>query len=470
METGEYKTMTQKKYLTPLQIPEDLLAKYNRSGPRYTSYPTAPQFSADIDINAVENIWKETNQSKVGLSFYTHFPFCRSRCLYCGCFTEVHHKVDTRDAYLEALKKEAFRLLCDIAPSRSLKQLAFGGGTPSYMKQEQLSEYIAYLRRLVEFSPDAELSLEIDPRSVDESYLEGLVITGFNRFSFGVQDLDPKVQKIIKRPLEEKRLQDLLDLLWNRGVEAINLDLIYGLPGQTSASFRRTIEKITDLRPSRIALFGYAHVPWVSPHQKALEKYQIPGPRERMILFGTAFEVLLQAGYEHVGMDHFALSGDDLLVSLKNRTLTRNFMGYTTKKGLDLIGIGASSISSVGPTYVQNEKDILSYINREEGLHWQKGLILAEEDLLRREIIIDFFCNFYLETSSIEKKWEISFADHFSQALDGLKPMEKDGLISINKSSLEVTQLGRFFIRNICMVFDQYLASEKTEGRYSKTV
>ncbi|MFH1942387.1 MAG: oxygen-independent coproporphyrinogen III oxidase [bacterium] len=453
-----------------MDIPHSLLAKHNRSGPRYTSYPTAPQFTDNIDLEAVRSIWTDANRSNAGLSLYTHFPFCRSRCLYCGCFTEVHHRLDTGRAYLSALKKEASKLLRDFASNRRVHQLALGGGTPTYLGHEQLADYINFLRSAVKFASDAELSVEVDPRSVDEHYLDSLVETGFNRFSFGVQDLDPKVQDIIQRPLEEQHLHKLLTHLRSRKREAFNLDLIYGLPGQNITSFSETVRKIAALRPSRIALFGYAHVPWVSPHQKALEKYSIPNPNERMSLFGTAFEVLIGAGYKHIGMDHFALPEDELFRALQSRTLTRNFMGYTTKKGLDLMGIGASSISSVGRTYVQNGKDILAYNKRKDGFHWEKGIILDEEDLLRREIILDLFCNFYLDQSAIENKWGVSFSRQFAQELHDLGPMADDGLISMGQHSLEVTPLGRFFIRNICMVFDKYIKSEYTEGRYSKTI
>lgn len=462
--------MTETIDLNPMDIPRHLLAKYNRSGPRYTSYPTAPQFSDDIDLEAVQTLWQEANRPNTALSIYTHVPFCRSRCLYCGCFTEVHHRIGIRNAYFSALKIEAAKILRSFASNRVVRQLALGGGTPTYMAQEQLAGYINFLRDTVEFADDAELSLEIDPRGIDENYLDTLLEAGFNRFSFGVQDLDPQVQAKIKRPLDERHLLKLIRHLKSRKMEAINLDLIYGLPGQSRKSFAGTVEKIAELRPSRIALFGYAHVPWVSPHQKALERYPIPNPGERMILFGTAFKVLLQSGYEHIGMDHFALPDDELLQALRSRTLTRNFMGYTTKKGLDLIGIGASSISALGRTYIQNDKDILAYNNRADGFHWLKGIVLKDEDLLRRGIILDLFCNFYLDRSAVENRWGISFSRRFARELRDLGPMVDDGLLRIGKGSLEVTHLGRFFIRNICMVFDQYIKSESTEGRYSKTL
>ncbi len=458
------------KVINPRDIPRSLLEKYTCSGPRYTSYPTAPQFSRDVDMQTVKTMWNKGNRPKAGLSLYTHFPFCRRRCLYCGCFTEVNHSPETRRLYLSSLKKEAAKLLRSFASRRTLRQLALGGGTPTIMTPQQLSGYMEFIRNEIDIAEDAELSLEIDPRTVDENYLDYLIEAGSNRFSFGVQDLDPEVQTKIKRQLKSEHLQNLIGHLRSKGISAVNLDLIYGLPGQDPSSFSKTVKKIASLRPARIALFGYAHVPWVSPHQKALEKYTLPNPEERMMLFGTAFEDLVEAGYRHIGMDHFALPEDELFQALQNRTLTRNFMGYTTQKGLDLLGIGASSISSVHGTYVQNSKDISAYINRKRSLHWHKGIILTKEDLLRREIILELFCNFYLNRSQIEKKWNISFSRHFSWELKKLIPLQKEGLLCMRRNHLEVTPLGRFFIRNICMIFDQYIRTENAEGRYSKTV
>jgi oxygen-independent coproporphyrinogen III oxidase len=468
----ESQLMDNTHVINPMDVPARYLDKYQRSGPRYTSYPTAPQFKPQFEATEIETLWSETNSSDAGISIYTHFPFCRSRCLYCGCYTHIGKPKELQLQYVEALKKEADRLFTTLDPKRIVRQMAFGGGTPTHLPVEVLSGYVEHLNHLVQFAPDAERSIEIDPRSVDEDYLQRLLDLGFNRFSFGVQDLDVTVQKNIHRMTSEEKLTTLIDYLRSKGMEAINLDLIYGLPGQTPESFSATVEKIVAYRPSRIALFGYAHVPWVSPHQKVMEKHQIPNTEERMVLFGKAFELLTQAGYEHIGMDHFALSNDELLLALKDRTLTRNFMGYTTRRGLDLVGIGASSISSVGKTYAQNVKELDQYCQNTSGLHWQKALVLSPEDLLRREIIMDLFCNFYLNIAAVEMNHGIVFKDHFATELAALKPMADDDLIDIKENELVVTQLGRFFIRNICMVFDQYLAKDiqNPDKRYSKTL
>lgn len=456
--------------INPRDIPKEYLEKYHRSGPRYTSYPTAPQFRTEFDRDRIAAGWRETNINDNGLSLYTHFPFCRSRCLYCGCFTHIGKSEETRAAYLEVLKREVDAIFALIDPARKVHQLAFGGGTPTFINANQLTDYVKFLGNRVAFDAGAERSIEIDPRGVDGPYLDQLVELGFNRFSFGVQDMDPDVQKVINRVLDETKLENLIRHLRKEGIEAINLDLIYGLPGQTPDSFAVTIGKVTELRPSRIALFGYAHVPWVSPHQKVMEKHNMPDPSERMELFGRAFDLLIKAGYRHIGMDHFALPGDELLEALNNRTLTRNFMGYTTRRGLDLIGIGASSISSVGKTYVQNEKNIDTYMGTTNGSHWIRGLELTPEDSLRREIILDLFCNFYLDTGAVADKFNIDFARHFAPELEALESFREDGLIEITNNSLAVTETGKFFIRNICMSFDQYLKQEDPEKRYSKTI
>lgn len=461
-------------YINPVDIPAPLLEKYQRSGPRYTSYPTAPQFKKEFDLETFTRMWAETNTGAgaSSLSLYSHFPFCDTRCLYCGCFTHTGQSPEIKENYVEAMKREVDQLFRIISPGRPICQLAFGGGTPTNLPVDALTAYLDHIKETRTIADNAELSIEVDPRSVDQIRLGQLLEAGFNRFSFGVQDLDPRVQENINRVIPEEKLLDLVSFLRKQDMEAINLDLIYGLPGQSPDSFSATIKKILDLRPSRIALFGYAHVPWVSPHQQEMEKHPIPGTRDRMEIFGAAFDLLVKAGYAHIGMDHFALPDDELILALNSRSLTRNFMGYTTRRGLDLLGIGASSISSVGRTYAQNEKNIHDYSGRNNGSHWQKALVLNPEDLLRREIILDLFCNFYLDIKAVEKDYELTFTSHFREELEALLPMEEDGFISIDKTEISVTPLGRYFIRNICMVFDQYLARDKQgpEKRYSKTL
>jgi len=457
--------------ISPDTIPESLLKKYYKSGPRYTSYPTAPQFKAEFDQEQLKAEWLKTNTPKgKGLSLYLHIPFCEKRCLYCGCTTEAGHSQETAKEYLNELSKEVARIKKIIDASRPVDQLALGGGTPTFLKPELMTRLLNSLKADFHFPTAGERSIEIDPRTVDDAYLDLLSELGFNRFSFGVQDLDPQVQKNVGRLQSEKKIASLLSHLRQLGHDAINLDLIYGLPGQTTQSFGRTIDRVVKLKPSRIALFGFAFVPWVCPHQKALEKFHIPDPKERMALFGLAYNRLLDSGYEHIGLDHFALPQDELILALKSRTLARNFMGYTTRRGLDLVGIGASSISSVGATYAQNEKEVMKYIGKAGESEWVRALILSKEDLLRRELILDLFCNFFLDTAGLERKFQINFKKHFAAEIAALREMEQDNLIQLSEANLKVTALGRFFIRNICMVFDQYLSGEDSKSKYSKTL
>jgi oxygen-independent coproporphyrinogen-3 oxidase len=457
---------TQLNEFTPSTIPADLLEKYNRSGPRYTSYPTAPQFSEEFDVTEVTERWREADRSR-GLSVYVHLPFCAHRCLYCACTTEIGHSVETRQGYVEDLARELDRVVELLGTGREIHQLALGGGTPTHLTPPQMSRLVAELRSRFVFPSGGERSLEIDPRHVDEEYLDLLLELGFNRFSFGVQDFDSCVQQKIRRETDPVKLSGLLEHTRRRGQSAINLDIMYGLPGQTEESFSRTIDKTLDLRPTRAAVFGYAHVPWVSPHQKALEKHQIPGPELRAALFGMAYDKLTDAGYVHVGMDHFALPEDELVKALRGYTLTRNFMGYTTRGGRDLVGVGASAISSVNTTYTQNLKTVADYRGRVSD-PWFKALLMSQEDVLRRELILQLFCNFRVDLKSLGERHGLDWGVHFSDELGALQGFREDEMLDVTNGVLEVTDLGRFFIRNICMTFDQYLAPGK--GRYSKTV
>ena len=456
----------------PRQVPGDLLKRYQKSGPRYTSYPTAPQFTGDLDKAAVLKRLAAGNRTEPGgLSMYLHIPFCRSRCSYCGCYTLLGYgEAETRN-YARSLLAEADWWLETVGRNRPVRQFALGGGTPTFLTPETMRWLIEGLQDKLQFASKGERSIEVDPRGVDSGYLDLLLELGFNRVSFGVQDLDPVVQDNVKRVLAYEKLVGHFEHLAARGMTAINLDLIYGLPGQTAASFERTMKQVIALRPSRIATFGYAHVPWVSPHQKQLEGLDIPGPGLRMELFGLAYDMLLDAGWRHVGMDHFALPEDELVKALDSRTLTRGFMGYTTLRGLDLIALGASAISAASGTYTQNAKAVPEYLRLEGGDRWVRGYVLDQEDELRRDIIMDLFCNFYLSIRQVEAKFDICFADHFAAELDAMKPLVDDGLLVVTEDELAATDLGRFFIRNMSMIFDTYLRHEAdTTHRYSKTI
>jgi oxygen-independent coproporphyrinogen-3 oxidase len=454
--------------MSPSTIPVELLQRYAKSGPRYTSYPTAPQFSTEFDAREVEARWRDSAASGNPVSIYVHLPFCAARCFYCACTTEIGHSRQTIDGYLEALEGESALHVGQIGRN-TVAQLALGGGTPTHLAPQQMRRLVSALEDRLEFTSDAERSIEIDPRSVDERYLETLTELGFNRFSFGVQDLDEGVQRNVRRVCSTDRIAGLIAHLRRLGQKAVNVDLMYGLPGQTLESFGVTLDGVRAMEPSRIAVFGYAHVPWVSPHQRALEKYSMPGPDERTALFGLAWDRLTGAGYEHVGMDHFALPGDELIRALRARSLTRSFMGYTTRRGLDLVGIGASAISSVNGTYTQNLKLVPEYLER-RAAPWFKALCLSDEDRLRREVILELFCNFHVDLDTVGRGYGVDGAGHFADEIEALDAFAKDGLLRATGPIIEVSELGRFFIRNICMTFDQYLAPGKGRGRYSKTV
>jgi oxygen-independent coproporphyrinogen III oxidase len=471
MDTGKLMDRTKPDRINPAGIPGVLLEKYNTRGPRYTSYPTAPQFKPEFNRDNVVREWKRSNTSDFpDLAFYIHVPFCRRRCLYCGCTTEVHHNQATHSHYVSEVLRELDGISDLIDTQRKIGQLALGGGTPVELNHSDLNHLIGGLNKKYRFRTHAEQSIEIDPRHISVDTLDFLIDIGFNRFSFGIQDLDPSVQRNIHRELDFKKIDILLNHLRKRQCYAINLDLMYGLPGQTAESVADTINKIVTLRPSRIALFGYAHVPWISPHQKALEKFGLPTANERLMLFGTAYDALLDAGYLHIGMDHFALPDDELIKALSNRTLTRNFMGYTTRKGLDLIGLGASAISSAGCTYTQNIKSVAEYLGRSSGSRWWKALVLSNEDVLRRDVILELFCNFHLDIREIEKRYDLSFKSHFSNELEELREFIGDELLFVTEETISVTALGRYFVRNICMTFDQYLKKNNGSGTYSKTI
>ena len=453
---------------SPRQLSPELLARYEKSGPRYTSYPTAPHFTDGFDRAAAADRWRK---GTADLSMYVHIPFCKSRCGYCGCYTLTDQPDGTVDGYLQGVLDQADEIVELVDTTRPVRQLSFGGGTPTYPGPERFRALIEGLKSRFEFDLDGERAVEVDPRSVDTDYLDLLVDLGFNRFSFGVQDLDPTVQEIINRVLPVERLEALMDHLRARGVDAINLDLIYGLPRQTEESFGRTLERIIALRPTRLATFGYAHVPWVAPHQAGLSDHPIPDRDERLALFSLAWEMLRKAGWEQVGMDHFARPEDELVEALRTRTLHRNFMGYTTRRGLDLVGLGASAISAAAGTYTQNIKPVPGFVGAQGIDRWARGWLLDDEDRLRGDVIIDLLCNLHLSYDRVEGAHGVVFRDHFAKELVELEALADDGLVILGDRTLDVTPVGQYFIRNIAMIFDLYLREGAAPGaRYSKTI
>ena len=464
--------------MDPRDIPQHIIDRYATRGPRYTSYPTAPHFRTDYDRDAIEAAWRRTPAGDDGLSVYVHIPYCRKRCLYCGCHTEVlpHEDDSTMAGYVDRLLDEihiAAELLG--GSHRPLMQLALGGGTPTILPPPLMERLLDGIEQLG-VRAGGEFSAEVDPRTITTELLDLLVERGFNRFSLGVQDLDPEVQQIVGRVQPVEQVEGVIDHLRSRAAApAINIDLIQGLPGQTPESFRRTIGRVVQLDPDRLALFGYAHVPWIRPHQQALEGHRMPTAEERIQLLGIAWEQFVEAGYEPIGFDHYARQDDELTVALRQGTLHRNFMGYTTHRGLDMIGLGVSSIGAVGFTYTQDFKDHEPYdASLAAGqMPWERALELSDDDLLRREVILDLSCNLRLDLKAFRDRHDLDLRDRFPDEMEQLGPLQDDGLFEITDQEIRITPLGRFMVRNICMVFDAYLGSQGAAGqdvRYSKTL
>ncbi|VBU52272.1 oxygen-independent coproporphyrinogen III oxidase [Burkholderia pseudomallei] len=451
----------------------DLLAKYTANGPRYTSYPTAPQFRDDFDPADYIRAAADPGASASELSLYFHIPFCATACFYCGC-----NKIATRNRkrarpYLDQLKHEIALQAALFDPERTVTQLHWGGGTPTFLSNAETTELMAATREYFTLASDrtGEFSIEIDPRTASPATLVHLRTIGFNRVSLGVQDFDPDVQRAINRVQPLKMTSDLVRAARATGYHSIGIDLIYGLPHQTVSSFARTLDTIVELEPDRLSVFGYAHLPHLFKMQRQIDAAALPPPATRIALLGLAIERLTRAGYVYIGMDHFARPGDELVRAQRNGTLQRNFQGYSKRADADLIGIGASSIGKVGDVYAQNAKDLPRYgaALADQRLPIARGVKLSADDRLRRDVITHLMCNLVLPFSHVEAAYGIRFANKFARELDTLRGFERDGLLSIGADRLTIHPAGRLYVRNIAMVFDAYL-SGASEHRYSKTV
>ncbi len=448
-------------------IPDlDLIRKYNQPGPRYTSYPTAPHFA---DSCPTAQLAAEPAKDRSPLSLYFHIPFCRKLCWFCGCTTIISTQQDRADQYLDYLEKEIDLLLPSIE-GRKVHQLHFGGGTPNFLSPAQILRFSKFLHERFEFAPDAEMSAEFDPRTLDKARLDAFVELGINRASIGVQDVREEVQKAINRVQPHEVNVQVLEWLRAAGISSINMDLIYGLPFQTPETFQETLDQAIAYAPTRFAVFSYAHVPWIKPAQKILEAKTLPEPDEKIKMLGRIISTLTSADYHYIGMDHFAAQDDPLTIAHKNKTLQRNFQGYSTHAGLEICAFGMSSISQTARSYRQNYKELDQYCAAlDEGrLPIERGLILNDDDLLRRDIIMSLMCHLEIDYAAKSAEHGIDFKAHFDRELEELKPMQDDGLIQLEDDKFTITQQGTLFIRNIAMKFDAYLAEGK--GKYSKTV
>ena len=449
----------------------ELLQKYSVPGPRYTSYPTAPYFHTGFG----EADWAEalaTPAPDRGLSLYAHIPFCDSLCYYCGCNMVATRDYSKTQPYLATLDQEMARTAQLVDPARVVRQLHWGGGTPTYLNPDDIRRLMAMMRTHFTLADDAEISCEVDPRELTRAHLEALRESGFNRLSFGVQDMDPDVQQAVNRIQSEFLIQQVLDWSHELGFSSINLDLIVGLPKQTIASFRRTLERVTEWSPDRLAVFAYAHVPWLKKHQNLIREADLPDSATRLGLQQAVNEMLGAAGYVNIGLDHFARPDDELVRAQQNKTLWRNFQGYTTHKDCDILAFGASSISQTAGVYMQNEKNLKRYQARvaATGFAVERGLKLTRDDQIRRDAITRVMCDLELDFAAFGSEWGIAFTDYFADAMVDLAPLADDGLVDVAADKISVTPSGRLFLRNIGMCFDRYLkeaASEKP--RYSRT-
>ena len=450
----------------------DLILSYDKPGPRYTSYPTAPNFRKDFKGADFKKAILDSQKSKrmPPLSIYLHVPFCRAGCWFCGC--NVCHTRDREKGwpYLESVKREIAALKSVINCSRKVIQMHWGGGTPTFLTPEMIRRYFHAIRDEFDFDPAAEVSIEVDPRECSDEHLHVLRELGFNRISMGVQDFNPVVQKAVHRIQPRELTAHVVDLSRVLGFESVNIDLVYGLPHQNAEDFKSTVDAVIAINPDRVAVFNFAYLPERIKLQRAIKADTLPKPLEKLKILEMVIDRLCAAGYVFIGMDHFAKPDDELTLALKDRSLYRNFQGYTTKAGCDLFGIGASSISQLQRCYAQNEKDVDTYESKINADGWATvvGIALSDDDLLRRDIITRLMCHFVVYKREIEETCGLKFDICFKKEIEKLKPLEKDGLIEVHPDRLVVTPVGRLMVRNIAMVFDAYL--EKGPNAFSRTI
>jgi len=446
----------------------DLIARYDRPGPRYTSYPTAVQFHADFGI---EDYRAAAGRSRA-LSLYFHIPFCDTICFYCAC-----NKIATKDRsksepYLQAMDREMAMQAAIFNQEQPVEQLHWGGGTPTFLNHEQMRWLMQRTGEHFNLLDDdsGEYSIEIDPREVQSDTLAVLREIGFNRMSIGLQDLDEQVQLAVNRVQSAELTFGVMQQARNLGFRSVSLDLIYGLPHQTLASFSRTLDAVIRERPDRLSIFNYAHMPERFKPQRRIEAGDLPEPQTKLDILQMAGQKLQDAGYVYIGMDHFALPDDELAQAQEQGHLYRNFQGYSTHAHCDLLAFGVSAIGSVGNTYAQNVKDLDSYyaaIERDE-LPIERGLVLTRDDLIRRDLISELICQFRLDLDTFGERWNIDARDYFASEIEKLQPMQSDGLVEIDEKGIQVTDPGRLLIRNVCMVFDVYL--EQAKARFSRVI
>jgi oxygen-independent coproporphyrinogen-3 oxidase len=455
-----------------LDFDPDLIKKYDKAGPRYTSYPTAPQFSSSYNADTLKNCIERSNTEIIPtpLSLYIHIPYCDTICYYCACNKIITKDHSVSEGYLDLLEKEMGMLSPLFDPDRELEQLHLGGGTPTFLNNDELMRLMGMIEENFNISPDCEMSIEIDPRKVSNETLEFLNNIGFNRISLGVQDFDEKVQLAVNRVQSYELVKERLETARNLNIKSINMDLIYGLPFQSVSTFERTLDKVIELLPDRLSIFNYAHLPERFKPQRRINEADLPSPAEKLEIFKLTMNKLQQAGYVYIGMDHFALKDDSMVKAQQEGSLQRNFQGYSTHAHTDLIGVGVSSIGSIFDSYSQNSSNMEDY--REMVMAGKlpvvRGLVMTADDRLRKQVINQLICLFTLDIKALEKEWHIDFFNYFKPELDQLAMMADDGLLSFDESHIQVEPRGRLLIRNICMVFDAYLKDNVV--KFSKVI
>lgn len=452
----------------------EIIRRFDISGPRYTSYPTADRFVEAFGAEAYK-LW--LGRRTVGgfsrpLSLYVHIPFCNTICYYCACNKIITKHHDRAAEYLRYLSREVDLHTAQLGMGQIVTQLHLGGGTPTFLSDDELRELMAMLRRSFHLAPGGEYSIEIDPRTINPARLDTLAELGFNRLSFGVQDFDPAVQKAVHRIQPAEQVFALVNAARERGFDSVNVDLIYGLPQQTPESFERTLGQVCELRPDRIALYAYAHLPERFKPQRRIATAELPGGAAKVSMLSSAITRFMGAGYVYVGMDHFALPNDALAVAKRQGRLHRNFQGYSTQPDCDLIGLGVSSIGRIGPTYSQNAKTLEEYYDAIDHGHFAvvRGLALSRDDLARRGVIMALMCQGQVQFESIDLAYLIDFKSYFAAELEAVQELAEQGLVTLDDSGIQVTPTGWFFVRAVAMVFDRYLQADRNRARFSKII
>ncbi len=451
-----------------------LINRYNYAGPRYTSYPTAVQFSENYTIDDYRRYAQRSNHNGKQLSLYFHIPFCDTVCFYCGCNKVVTKDRNKAAPYLQRLHREIEMQAALFDPNRKVDQLHWGGGTPTFISHDEMRALMAHTRKFFNLHDDdsGEYSIEIDPREVSKESITLLRQLGFNRMSLGVQDFDPQVQKAVNRIQSKEQTQAALTAARACGFRSISVDLIYGLPKQTVASFDQTLDELIALDPDRVSVFNYAHLPERFKPQRRIHESDLPKPADKLKIFQHCIEKLTDAGYVYIGMDHFAKPDDELAIAQKNGQLYRNFQGYATHADCDLIGMGITAIGTIDNSFGQNVKDIQSYFERIDAgqLAVFRGVEIDNDDLIRREVIMQLICHFKLSFAAIESRFGIDFRSYFADELQRYQTMQEDGLLVVDEVGIQVRAKGQLLIRNICMVFDRYIDPSRQMRNFSRLI